>query len=70
MNGTRWGIEQLTYKLSGAGAGFLPFKVFLAATFLTADLALTEARGAAALKSLYSWEPILLESAGSASQPF
>jgi hypothetical protein len=47
MNGTRWGIEQLTYKLSGAGAGFLPFKVFLAATFLTVVLALTEARGAA-----------------------
>ena len=41
------GMDQLTCKLSWAGVGFWRFKVFLAATFLTAVLALIEARGAA-----------------------
>jgi hypothetical protein len=44
------GMDQLTCKLSWAGVGFWRFKVFLAATFLTAVLALAEARGAAGLE--------------------
>lgn len=43
-------MGQLTCKLSWAGVGFWRFKVFLAATFLTAFLALIEARGAAGLE--------------------
>lgn len=40
-------MDQRTCKLSGSGEGLLRFKVFLMATFLTAVLALVEARGAA-----------------------
>jgi hypothetical protein len=40
---------KLTCEPSSAGVGLWRFRVFLAATFLTAVLALTEARGAADL---------------------
>jgi hypothetical protein len=47
MDETNQGMDHLTCKFSWTGVGAWRFKVFLAATFLTAVLALTEARGAA-----------------------
>jgi hypothetical protein len=50
MDETSQGMDQLTCKFSWTGVGAWRFKVFLVATFLTAVLALAEARGAAGLE--------------------
>ena len=60
---------ELTCKPSLAGVGLWHLRVFLAATFLTAVLALTETRGAADLVDTLLLKLIWVSSTGSASQP-